>query len=209
MEHANAKQIWKEIMEYPNLTVVMAVPTIYSKLIKEFDAADKQEQIQMTEACQRLRLMVSGSMALPEPVMKRWEEISGHKLLERYGMTEIGMVLSNPLHGDRIPQTVGLPLAGNEIKIVGENSGKDGELCVKGAGVFCGYWNKKELTDKEFDTDGWFHTGDSAIMKPNGYYKILGRSSVDILKVGGYKISALDIEKILLEDPAIEYVFLI
>eukprot|EP00324_Dicrateria_rotunda_P001220 CAMPEP_0206157942 /NCGR_PEP_ID=MMETSP1474-20131121/4384_1 /ASSEMBLY_ACC=CAM_ASM_001110 /TAXON_ID=97495 /ORGANISM="Imantonia sp., Strain RCC918" /LENGTH=198 /DNA_ID=CAMNT_0053557763 /DNA_START=771 /DNA_END=1364 /DNA_ORIENTATION=- len=158
----------------------------------------------MSAGCRRLRLMVSGSMALPEPVMKRWEEISGHRLLERYGMTEIGMVLSNPLDGERVPGKVGFPLPRVNLKLDGNTSNEGAELCVKAPGVFCGYWGKDELTQKEFDSEGWFHTGDTAITDDKGNYKILGRTSVDILKVGGYKISALDIERVMLEHPDIK-----
>ena len=204
MEKFDAGEVWNEIMKLKGLTIVMAVPTIYSKLIREYDLADKQTQRKMSAGCRRLRLMVSGSMALPEPVMKRWEEISGHRLLERYGMTEIGMVLSNPLDGERVPGKVGFPLPRVNLKLDGNTSNEGAELCVKAPGVFCGYWGKDELTQKEFDSEGWFHTGDTAITDAKGNYKILGRTSVDILKVGGYKISALDIERVMLEHPDIK-----
>lgn len=147
--------------------------------------------------------------------MKTWQEITGHTLLERYGMTEIGMALSNPLLGPRLPGSVGKPLPGTEVRIVDErkqvvvegnendshvsldNEGKQGELQVCGPSVFKCYSNKPKETQESFTTDGWFKTGDTAVYK-DGVYRILGRTSVDIIKSGGYKISALDVEHHLL-----------
>jgi malonyl-CoA/methylmalonyl-CoA synthetase len=160
----------------------------------------------MLEGCRRLRLMVSGSAALPVSVLERWREISGHTLLERYGMTEIGMALSNPLEGERRPGHVGVPLPGAEVRLVDEAGapvaeGVPGEIEVRGPSVFREYWRRPEVTRDSF-RDGWFRTGDMAVVE-NGYYRILGRSSVDILKTGGYKVSALEIEEVLLTHPAI------
>src|SRR5690606_2387746 len=127
----------------------------------------------------------------------------GHTLLERYGMTEIGMALSNPLHGERRAGTVGFPLPFVEVKIADESgneikdAGTTGELYVKGKTVFKQYWNKPEETANAF-VDGWFKTGDVAEKSSDGYFKILGRKSSDIIKSGGYKISALEIENVLL-----------
>lgn len=119
------------------------------------------------------------------------------------------MALSNPLHGERKPGYVGTPLPGVNVKIVEElnqsvvcPNGKPGELMVKGPTVFSQYWNRKEATLSAFDQDGYFKTGDIAVCE-NGNYKILGRASVDIIKSAGYKISALDIERELLEHPNI------
>ena len=109
------------------LTLFMAVPTIYTRLISYYAEQDRSVQEELTRAAERLRLMVSGSAALPIPVMEKFKECSGHSLLERYGMTEIGMCLSNPLHGTRLPGHVGSPLPGVEVKI-----GDDDELLVKG-----------------------------------------------------------------------------
>jgi malonyl-CoA/methylmalonyl-CoA synthetase len=142
-----------------------------------------------------MRLMMSGSAALPRTVLDRWKEITGHVLLERYGMTEVGMALSNPLHGERRPGFVGLPLPGVSARLV------DGELQLKGAGVFSEYWRQPESTREAF-TDGWFRTGDAAVIE-DGAFRLLGRSSVDILKCGGHKISALEIEEVLRTHPAI------
>lgn len=186
------------------LTTFMAVPTIYHKLIQHFEKLPEPEQIVWQQGMAKMRLMVSGSAALPVSVLERWSEISGHTLLERYGMTEIGMALSNPLHGERKPGYVGKPLPFVLVKIVDE-TGKEitgqntpGELYVKGDTVFKRYWNRAEETTKSFE-NGWFKTGDVAERNAEDYYKILGRNSSDIIKSGGYKISALEIENALLE----------
>ena len=177
------------------LTVFSAVPTIYHRLIASWDAASAEVRLARSSWCRTLRLMMSGSAALPRTVLDRWKEITGHVLLERYGMTEVGMALSNPLHGERRPGFVGVPLPGMSARLL------DGELQLKGAGVFSEYWRQPESTREAF-TDGWFRTGDAAVIE-NGAYRLLGRSSVDILKCGGHKISALEIEEVLRTHPAI------
>jgi len=202
----DADEAWARILE-GNLTLFMAVPTIYVKLIAYWEDASSKQQREMSAACSKLRLMVSGSAALPVDVLKKWKHISGHVLLERYGMTEIGMALSNPLHGKRVPGYVGKPLPGIQIRLVNEKgelaeSGDQGEIQVKGEGVFLEYWRKPDATRDAFD-NGWFCTGDTAVVK-NGIYCILGRSSLDIIKTGGYKVSALEIEEILRTHPDIE-----
>jgi malonyl-CoA/methylmalonyl-CoA synthetase len=154
--------------------------------------------------------MVSGSAALPVPVLERWRELSGHTLLERYGMTEIGMGLSNPYRGERIPGSVGTPLPGVEVRLVDEEDapvadGEPGEIQVRGPTVFLEYWERPEDTSAAFTPDGWFRTGDTALVD-DGRNRILGRSSVDILKTGGEKVSALEIEEVLLGHEAISEV---
>jgi malonyl-CoA/methylmalonyl-CoA synthetase len=201
----DADAVWEAIVS-GDLTLFMAVPTVYSRLIAAWEAADPERRQAMSEGCRRLRLMVSGSAALPVSVLERWREISGHTLLERYGMTEIGMALSNPLEGERRPGHVGVPLPGAEVRLVDEAGapvaeGVPGEIEVRGPSVFREYWRRPEVTRDSF-RDGWFRTGDMAVVE-NGYYRILGRSSVDILKTGGYKVSALEIEEVLLTHPAI------
>jgi malonyl-CoA/methylmalonyl-CoA synthetase len=151
--------------------------------------------------------MVSGSAALPIPVLERWRELSGHTLLERFGMTEIGMGLSNSLRGERMPGEVGRPLPGVEARLVDDagvpiGEGVPGEIQIKGATVFSEYWERPEATAEAFTPDGWFRTGDTAVVE-DGRYRILGRSSVDILKSGGEKISALEIEDVLLRHDAV------
>jgi malonyl-CoA/methylmalonyl-CoA synthetase len=201
----DAHAIW-ELIGRDALTVFMAVPTIYVKLIAAWEEASPERRKDLSRSCARLRLMVSGSAALPVSTLRQWEAIGGHTLLERYGMTEIGMAFSNPLHGKRVPGSVGTPLPGVEIQLVGESGelvaeGTAGEIQVRGPGVFAEYWGKPEATRDAF-RDGWFLTGDTAILE-GGVYRILGRTSIDILKTGGHKVSALEIEEALRMHPDI------
>lgn len=201
-----AETVWNKIIE-GNLTLYMAVPTIYVKLINHWEQSDITRQIQMSEGCKRMRLMVSGSAALPVNVLHKWQKISGHFLLERYGMTEIGMALSNPLEGKRLAGYVGKPLPKVEVRLVDEEGnilGENipGEIQVKSDNVFLEYWQKQDATQQAF-VDGWFRTGDLAIVE-NGNYRILGRLSVDIIKTGGYKVSALEIEEVMRTHPHIK-----
>lgn len=202
----DAGAVWDRFVDSP-ATLFMAVPTIYSRLIKEWEAAAPDEQARRTAGARRLRLMISGSAALPVPVLERWREITGHTLVERYGMTEIGMALSNPLHGERRPGTVGQPLPGVDVRLLdgaGDEvaDGEPGELHVRGPAVFREYWERPAETAAAF-REGWFRTGDIAILE-DGAYRILGRRSVDIIKTGGYKVSALEIENVLGGHPDIE-----
>ena len=151
--------------------------------------------------------MVSGSAALPVSTLEEWQKISGHTLLERYGMTEIGMALSNPLNGERRPGHVGSPLPGVEVRLVDDKNhtlpdGEQGEIQVRGKNVFREYWQRPKVTQDSF-VDGWFKTGDVAICE-NNVYRILGRNSVDIIKTGGFKVSALEIEEVLRTHESIE-----
>jgi malonyl-CoA/methylmalonyl-CoA synthetase len=177
------------------LTVFTAVPTIYHRLIQSWEAATGRVREARTRGCRSMRLMMSGSAPLPRSVLDKWERITGHVLLERYGMTEVGMALSNPLRGERRPGFVGQPLPGVEARIV------DGELQLRGPGVFSEYWHQPEVTQESF-IDGWFRTGDVATVE-DGDYRLLGRSSVDIIKSGGDKISALEVEEVLRMHPSI------
>jgi len=190
------------------LTVFMAVPTIYFKLISHWDTLSTSGQQFIYDMLLKFRLMVSGSAALPVSVMEKWHIISGHWLLERYGMTEIAMAISNPFHGERRPGHVGLPLPGVSVRLMGDKDIikgelEPGEIQIKGPNVFQSYWNKPSATQETFTEDAWFKTGDVAHLD-DGYYKILGRSSVDIIKSGGYKLSALEIEEVLRIHPDIE-----
>ena len=201
----SAEAVWDRI-ENSNITLFMAVPTIYARLVSAWNVASPSRQKAMTTACSKLRLMVSGSAALPLKTLEEWQGISGHVLLERYGMTEIGMALSNPLNGERKPGFVGTPLPLVDMRLVDEENksvepGATGEIQVKGPCVFQEYWGKPEATESEF-VDGWFRTGDIAIMV-DGAYRILGRSSVDIIKTGGFKVSALEVEDVLRDHPSI------
>jgi malonyl-CoA/methylmalonyl-CoA synthetase len=190
-----------------DVTVFMAVPTIYVKLIAAWDEATDDVQREWSRGSSWLRLMVSGSAALPLSVLARWEAVTGHRLLERYGMTELGMAISNPLTGDRVAGHVGLPLPTVEVRLVDEDvhdvaPGAPGEIVVRGPGVFLEYWRDPEATRAAF-VDGWFRTGDVAVVDEGGY-RILGRNSTDIIKTGGFKVSALEIEDAVLAHPAIE-----
>jgi malonyl-CoA/methylmalonyl-CoA synthetase len=199
-----AKEAWDRIAS-GRLTLFMAVPTVYQRLIAAWKEAPPDTQQRMSEGCRRMRLMVSGSAALPVSVLEEWRTISGHTLLERYGMTELGMALSNPLHGERRPGFVGTPLPQVEVRLVDENGpvpdGSPGQIEVRGPNVFLEYWNRPAETGEAI-RDGWFHTGDTAV-RENGAYRILGRSNVDIIKTGGFKVSALEIEEELRTHPAI------
>jgi len=206
MRKFDATAVWERFAR-GDLTLFMAVPTVYAKLVAAWCGASEETRARWSAGCRRMRLMVSGSAALPVQTLEEWREISGHVLLERYGMTEIGMALSNPLHGRRLPGHVGQPLPGVEARLVDEQNrpvpeGQPGEIQVRGPSVFQEYWNRPEATAKSF-TDGWFRTGDVAVIS-EGAWRILGRSSVDIIKTGGYKVSALEIEETLREHPAIQ-----
>jgi malonyl-CoA/methylmalonyl-CoA synthetase len=201
----DSEETWTRITA-GRLSVFMAVPTIYRKLIAAWEAADPARRAAMSEGCRAMRLMVSGSAALPVATLEEWRRISGHTLLERYGMTELGMALSNPLTGERRPGFVGAPLPGVDVRLVDERGGTvapgaPGEIEVRGPNVFLEYWRRPEATREAFH-EGWFRTGDTAVVEHSAY-RILGRSSVDIIKTGGFKVSALEIEEELRTHPAI------
>jgi malonyl-CoA/methylmalonyl-CoA synthetase len=188
-------------------TVFMAVPTIYVKIIQKLESAPDEDRGRWVSGFGDMRLMISGSAALPAAIHEKWTDLTGQKLLERYGMTEIGMGLSNPLDGERRPGAVGHPLPGVEIRLVDESGevvpgeNEPGEIQVRGPAVFREYWKRPDVTEASFD-GGWFRTGDMAVLE-DGYYRILGRLSVDIIKSGGYKLSALEIEDALREHPRV------
>jgi malonyl-CoA/methylmalonyl-CoA synthetase len=148
-----------------------------------------------------MRLMVSGSAALAASVHEQSTALTTQKLLERYGMTEIGMAIANPYRGERRPGAVGIPLPGVVVRLKTESGtvvtteDEPGEIQVRGPGVFQAYWNRPEETANSFE-DGWFRAGDMAV-RERGYYRIMGRLSVDIIKSGGYKLSALEIEAVV------------
>jgi len=190
-----------------DLSLFMAVPTVYRRLIAAWHEATPDQQRRWAVGAAAMRLFVSGSAALPVRLLDEWRDITGHTLLERYGMTEIGMALSNPLDGERRPGSVGTPLPGVEIRLLDDEArdvepGTPGELHVRGAGVFLEYWDRPEATAEAFRPGGWFRTGDVAVLE-DGRYRLLGRRSVDIIKTGGEKVSALEIEDALRDHPAI------
>jgi malonyl-CoA/methylmalonyl-CoA synthetase len=205
MPSFDAEAVWDRFAS-GEITVFTAVPTMYHRLIAAWEAAPPDVQRARSEGARTMRLMMSGSAALPAQMLERWREITGHILLERYGMTEIGMALSNPLHGERRPGFVGTPLPGVEVQLVDEDGiqvfdGTPGDLEVQGPTLFCEYWQRPDETRAAF-RNGWFRTGDVAVVE-NGYYRLLGRTSVDIIKTGGFKVSALEIEEVLRQHPAI------
>ena len=180
-------------------TVMMGVPTFYTRLLDEPEFT--------AEHCRGMRLFISGSAPLLSETHEAFRARTGHVILERYGMTEIGMALSNPYEGERRPGAVGQPLPGVEIRLLSDSGepvtedGVPGEIQVRGPNVFHEYWDRPDATSESF-VDGWFKTGDIAVLD-DGYYRIMGRSSVDIIKSGGYKLSALEIEASLLDHLAI------
>ncbi|HVS16656.1 MAG TPA: acyl-CoA synthetase [Thermoanaerobaculia bacterium] len=203
-------ELW-ERFSTGELTLFMAVPTVYARLLAAWEQAPPERRARWSAGARALRLMVSGSAALPVSMLERWETVTGHRLLERYGMTETGMILSNPLDGERVPGAVGTPLPGIEVRFAGggercaENEDPralQGEIEVRGPALFAEYWRREEATREAFTADGWFRTGDVGVFE-HGRYRLLGRSSVDILKTGGYKVSALEIEEVLRTHPAI------
>lgn len=183
-------------------TLFMAVPTIYVKLIQHIDALPAQPREAICKGFAAMRLNVSGSAACPVKLFQQWQQLTGQTLLERYGMTEIGMALSNPYVGERRAGAVGVPLPGVEAVLFDDSNqpiaaeNQPGEIRIKGATVFLEYWNNSTATTGSFH-EGWFCTGDVGVIE-SGYFRILGRSSIDIIKSGGYKLSALEIEGTLL-----------
>jgi malonyl-CoA/methylmalonyl-CoA synthetase len=197
------------------ITTFMAVPTMYQKLFELVDSGAAPAGF--ADGARALRLATSGSAALPVTLAARWRDLTGAIPLERFGMTEIGVGMSNPLDpAARRPGSVGPALPTVEARITddvgnasewgaGSPSGATsarGELWIRGPSVFKGYLGRQEATAAAF-RDGWFRTGDVAERSEDGYFRLLGRTSVDILKSGGYKLSALEIEEALREHGAI------
>jgi malonyl-CoA/methylmalonyl-CoA synthetase len=202
----DAKETWNAM---PSATVFMGVPTVHARLLAALDAADSGTRERWIAGARSLRVVTSGSAALPVTVGERWRELTGAYPLERFGMTEIGVGMSNPLAPEkRRPGTVGLPLPSVRARIVGEDGAdaREGELWIEGPSVFAGYHERPEATREAFvESDGvrWFRTGDTVTRDDHGYFRVLGRTSVDILKSGGYKLSALEIEEVLRDHAAV------
>jgi malonyl-CoA/methylmalonyl-CoA synthetase len=207
LERFDAQQVWENMEKS---TVLMAVPTMYHRLLEALDQAEQPTQQRWKQSAKQLRLATSGSAALPVQLADRWREITGTIPLERYGMTEIGVGLSNPLHGERQRGMVGTPLPTVELRLVDESGndvplGTSGEIWVRGPSVFRSYFRREKATSEAF-SDGWFRTGDTAVREASGFVKILGRTSVDIIKSGGYKLSALEIEEVIRDFPQVSEV---
>ena len=210
-----AAAIWDAMHD---ATVFMGVPAMYHRLFVAFDAADDETRARWSAHARALRLATSGSAALPVTLAERWRTITATIPLERFGMTEIGVGITNRLDGERFAGCVGFPLPSVETRIVGEDGqvGDTGELWIRGPSVFAGYHRRDAETKSAFadDPDGgarWFKTGDTVTRdgSPDAPFKILGRTNVDILKSGGYKLSALEIEEVLREHPAVAEVAVI
>ena len=180
-------------------TLFFGVPAMYVRLL---DTPPEQAR----EIGQRMRLFVCGSAPLPAQILEEFKALFGHTILERYGMTETIMNISNPYDGERRPGSVGLPLPGVQIKIVKPDGtaaadGETGELWLKGPNVFAGYWRRPEATQAAF-VDGWFRTGDIGVRSADGYYTLRGRMS-DLIISGGFNIYPREIEEFLEEQPEI------
>jgi malonyl-CoA/methylmalonyl-CoA synthetase len=181
-------------------TMLFAVPTMHRRLA---DAAQADRRI--ARALSRARLLVSGSAALPATEHERIERLTGQRVVERYGMTETLMNTAVHASGDRRPGAVGPPLDGVELRLQHEDgdAGGLGEILVRGPNLFLGYLNRPDATAQALDADGWFHTGDLATQDPDGYVRIVGRRATDLIKSGGFKIGAGEIENALLEHVAV------
>ncbi|MFO0677604.1 MAG: AMP-binding protein [Polyangiaceae bacterium] len=204
----DAVALWEGMAD---ATIFMAVPTMYAKLFAAFDAAPEGTRERWTANARRLRLATSGSAALPVTLAKRWSDLTGVIPLERFGMTEVGVGMTNPLVGSRRPGYVGRPLPTVDTRVVDDvgNDSDEGELWIAGPSVFAGYHGRPDATADAFvlrEGTRWFKTGDRVRRDEDGMIRILGRTSVDILKSGGYKLSALDIEEELREHPAVSEV---
>jgi malonyl-CoA/methylmalonyl-CoA synthetase len=181
-------------------TVMMGVPTFYTRLLNEpkLDRA----------AVRNVRLFISGSAPLLAETFAQFAARTGHRILERYGMTETGMIASNPLHGERRAGTVGPPLSGVSVRITDENgdavpNGTIGNVEVKGPNVFQGYWRMPEKTRSEFRQDGYFTTGDLGLLDDDGYLRLVGRAK-DLIISGGLNVYPKEIEAAIDALPGVE-----
>ena len=181
-------------------TVLMGVPTFYTRLL--------QEPGLTSEACRGMRLFVAGSAPLLAETHRDWQRRTGHAILERYGMSEAGMITSNPYDGERRAGTVGFPLPGVSLRVAGDDDrplpdGEVGSIQIKGPNVFQGYWRMPEKTAEEFTADGWFRTGDVGRVGADGYVAIVGRAK-DLVITGGYNVYPKEIELAIDELPGVQ-----
>jgi malonyl-CoA/methylmalonyl-CoA synthetase len=197
LKHFNVAAVMQNL---PHCTVMMGVPTYYSRLLAEsaFTA----------QSCAGVRLFISGSAPLRADTFLEFEQRTGHTILERYGMTETGMNTSNPLHGERRAGTVGLPLPGVTVRVC-DGAGavlsvnEVGALQVRGDNVFAGYWKLPEQTAGDFTPDGFFNTGDQALIDDDGYVSIVGRSK-DMVITGGLNVYPKEIESLIDQLPGVK-----
>ena len=183
-------------------TLYFGVPTVWSRVVGDESAA---------RALRPARLLVSGSAPLPVPVFDRMAELTGHQPIERYGASESLITLSTRADGERRPGWVGLPVAGVQTRLLDDSDAPVphdaetvGRLQVRGPMMFDGYLNRPEATAEAFDADGWYRTGDVAVIDAGGMHRIVGRESVDLIKSGGYRIGAGEIETSLLGHPGVQ-----
>lgn len=187
-------------------TMLFGVPTMYHRIAEALPGDPA-----LAEALAGARLLVSGSAALPVHDHERIAAATGRRVVERYGMTETLMNTAVRADGEARAGTVGLPLPGVELRLVEDDGSvldaldgeSVGEIQVRGANLFTEYLNRPDATAAAFTTDGWFRTGDVAVRDPDGYVRIVGRKATDLIKSGGYKIGAGEIENALLEHPGV------
>jgi malonyl-CoA/methylmalonyl-CoA synthetase len=190
----------RAIRDFAESTVFMGVPTLYTRLLAEPGLTPG--------ACARMRLFTSGSAPLLAETHREFERRTGQRILERYGMTETGMLTSNPLEGERRAGSVGPALPGVAVRVV-DDAGRDcppgaiGNVVVRGANVFSGYWRMPEKTAEEFTADGFFRTGDVGSLSADGYLTIVGRSK-DLIISGGYNVYPKEIELAIDELPGVQ-----
>ena len=196
----DASDVLTTINADPAITMFFGVPTMYGRLLAEAE--------HLNEPPRPLRLYVSGSAPLSPQVFAEFERVFGQRILERYGMTETIMNMTNPYDGERRPGTVGAPYPGQEARVVGVADreplpdGEIGEIEVRGPHVFAGYWNRPDATTEAFSADGWFKTGDLGWRSADGYYTITGRAR-ELIISGGYNIYPREVEDVLADYPAV------
>jgi malonyl-CoA/methylmalonyl-CoA synthetase len=197
---SGAKLLWKAkfdakatVADLQRATVMMGVPTYYTRLLAQPGFT--------REACANVRLFISGSAPLLLDTFRAFQARTGHTILERYGMSEAGMITSNPLNGERRGGTVGFALPGVSVRVADQqnqslHAGETGEIQIQGDNVFAGYWRNRSKTREEFTADGWFRTGDVGVFDSDGYLSIVGRAK-DLIITGGYNVYPKEIELVL------------
>ena len=197
---SGARVLWRgrfdvkaALQDLPHATVMMGVPTYYTRLLAD--------PVFGRRTCTNVRLFISGSAPLLFDTFREFQSRTGHTILERYGMSEAGMIASNPLDGERRGGTVGFPLPGVRVRVADSHdhplpAGATGAIQIKGENVFAGYWRNPEKTCEEFTADGWFRTGDVGMFDDDGYLSIVGRAK-DLIITGGYNVYPKEIELVI------------
>jgi malonyl-CoA/methylmalonyl-CoA synthetase len=195
----DAGLVLRALAEY-KATIFMGVPTMYYRLVQLAD----DDIVPLTS----MRLFTCGSDRLPDDLFRAFQAKFGQTILERYGMTETGMLLSNPLDGERRAGSVGRPLPNVEARIVSPadgntlSNGQIGEIQVRGPNVFKCYWRQPRQTQAAFSPDGWFHTGDLGLREADGYFRLKGRAK-ELIITGGYNVYPAEVERVLMDHPAV------